>query len=101
MTFDERVWEMCRRIPRGKVTTYKAIADALDTRAYRAVGNALNRNPHWPEVPCHRVVGSDGSLTGFARGIEEKKRLLEREGVTLNGDRVDLKRFFWRIRAMS
>jgi methylated-DNA-[protein]-cysteine S-methyltransferase len=96
MTFDERVWNLCRSIPKGKVTTYKAIAEALGTKAYRAVGNALNRNPHWPDVPCHRVVGSDGKLTGFARGIEEKKRLLENEGVRVVGDRVDLHSYSWR-----
>jgi methylated-DNA-[protein]-cysteine S-methyltransferase len=48
----------------------------------------LNKNPYAPAVPCHRVVGSDGSLTGFAGGIEKKKELLEKEGVAMRGDRV-------------
>lgn len=91
--FDERVYAVCRQVPRGKVTTYAAIARALDSRAYRAVGGALRRNPYAPHVPCHRVVGSDGCLTGFAGGLPEKKRMLESEGVAVEKGRVDLSRF--------
>ncbi len=91
--FDERVYALCRQVPRGKVTTYAAIARALDSRAYRAVGGALRRNPYAPHVPCHRVVGSDGRLTGFAGGLPEKKRMLESEGVAVENGRVDLSRF--------
>ena len=72
MTFNQKVWAMTARIPKGTVTTYAAIAKALGTKAYRAVGNALNRNPYAPGVPCHRVVGSTGALTGFAGGLERK-----------------------------
>ena len=91
MSFNQKVWTITARIPRGKVVTYCDIAKALNTKAYRAVGNALNRNPYAPEVPCHRVVGSDGSLTGFAGGLAKKLQLLTEEGVALRAnDRVDL-----------
>ena len=90
MNFNQKVWALTARIPRGKVATYADIAKALKTRGFRAVGNALNRNPYAPQVPCHRVVGSNGSLTGFAGGIAAKKRMLEDEGVRFAGDRVDL-----------
>src|ERR1051325_5320408 len=83
MSFKEKVWALTARVPKGQVTTYKAIARKLNTRAYRAVGNALNRNPYSPAVPCHRVVGSDGSLTGFAGGLAKKQRMLAREGITI------------------
>ena len=92
MSFNEKVWAICARVPRGKVTTYAAIARKLGTVAYRAVGNAMNKNPYAPRVPCHRVVGSDGSLTGFAAGIEKKKRLLKAEGVVFANGKVDLKK---------
>jgi methylated-DNA-[protein]-cysteine S-methyltransferase len=88
MTFNERVWALTCRVPVGRVTTYRHIAQALQTRAYRAVGQALHRNPHAPAVPCHRVVGSTGKLTGYAGGLEKKKRLLRAEGVPMAGDRV-------------
>jgi methylated-DNA-[protein]-cysteine S-methyltransferase len=91
MSFNEKVWAICARVPKGKVTTYAAIARKLGTVAYRAVGNAMNKNPYAPRVPCHRVVGSDGSLTGFAAGIEKKKRLLKAEGVIFVNGKVDLK----------
>ena len=87
-SFSEKVWEMCKMVPMGKVTTYKEIAHALGTRAYRAVGNALNKNPHAPIVPCHRVVKSDGALGGFAKGSRKKAELLEKEGVTIEAGRV-------------
>lgn len=90
MSFSQKVWAMTRRIPRGRVATYAQIARALNCRGPRAVGQALNRNPHAPQVPCHRVVGSDGRLTGFAGGLDAKRRLLESEGVNVQGERVIL-----------
>jgi len=97
MNFDEKVWNLCKRIPKGKVTTYKDIAEKLHTKAYRAVGGALNRNPFWPDVPCHRVVGSDGSLTGFASGLGKKKILLINEGIEIKNNKIDLKKYMKKI----
>ena len=83
MTFNQKVWALCARVPAGKVTTYAEIAKALKSKGYRAVGNALNKNPYSPAVPCHRVVGSTGNLTGFAGGLAKKKAMLAKEGVEL------------------
>jgi methylated-DNA-[protein]-cysteine S-methyltransferase len=90
MTFDQKVWAVTARIPAGRVVTYADVAHALGTKAYRAVGSALHRNPYAPRVPCHRVVGKDGSLTGFAGGLDKKRRLLEAEGVPCANGRVCL-----------
>ena len=90
MTFNERVWALTAQIPAGKVVTYGDIAYAMGSKGARAVGNALNKNPYAPGVPCHRVVGSDGSLTGFAGGLAKKERLLSTEGVQVAGGRADL-----------
>jgi methylated-DNA-[protein]-cysteine S-methyltransferase len=91
MNFNQKVWAITARVPKGKVVTYGDIAKALKTRAYRAVGNALNRNPYAPAVPCHRVVGSDGSLTGFAMGVDKKLQMLTKEGVKFRDTgRVDM-----------
>ena len=81
MTFNQKAWTLCARIPRGQVATYADLARALNTHAYRAVGNAMNKNPYAPKVPCHRVVGSDGSLTGYAGGLAKKRRMLAEEGI--------------------
>ena len=94
MTFNERVWALTAQVPAGRVTTYAEIARRMGTRGYRAVGHALGRNPYAPAVPCHRVVGSDGRLTGFAGGLDRKRELLEGEGVPLVNGRADLKRCF-------
>ena len=88
MNFNQKVWALTARIPAGKVTTYARIAQALGSKGYRAVGNALNKNPYAPAVPCHRVVGSNGSLTGFAGGLDKKERLLVEEGVACDNRRA-------------
>ncbi|MBS3165037.1 MGMT family protein [Candidatus Woesearchaeota archaeon] len=88
MRFDERVWKLTARVPRGKVTTYRELARAMGNRAYRAVGNALNRNPHAPVVPCHRVVKASGELGGFAGGTATKARMLRQEGITVEHGRI-------------
>ncbi len=93
LTFEQKVWTITSRIPRGKVATYRWVARQLHCKAYRAVGRALGRNPYAPGVPCHRVVGSNGSLTGFAGGIPKKRELLISEGVQLTGDKVRLAEF--------
>lgn len=84
--FEQRVYSAVSKIPRGFVATYSAIAAACGSGSARAVGQALRKNPFAPEVPCHRVVRSDGSLGGFfgktSHGaLWKKRRLLEAEGV--------------------
>ncbi len=98
--FQEKVYSFLKKVPRGKVTTYKEIGNALgkDGNVYRAIGQALNKNPFAPTVPCHRVVCSDGSLGGFAHGPLAKKKLLAAEGVTVSlGKIVDFEKKLWRF----
>ena len=82
--FRLRVWELLREIPYGSLTSYGAIAEKLRAAGIkaspRAVGGAVGANPVSIIVPCHRVIGSDGSLTGYAGGLETKKALLRLEG---------------------
>ena len=78
--FEEAVYAVVRRIPKGRTRSYRWVAEQLGNPGLaRAVGNALNRNPYAPEVPCHRVIHADGSLGGFARGVARKRALLLRE----------------------
>lgn len=86
--FQKAVWEVLLDIPRGSVTTYGAIAERLSRRwgrkvSPRAVGGAVGRNPISILVPCHRVVGADGRLTGYAGGVERKAWLLRHEGAAV------------------
>ncbi len=82
--FQLRVWEELARIPRGTVITYAELAArAGRPGAARAVGAAVGRNPISIVIPCHRVVGSDGTLTGYAGGVERKAFLLALEGAAL------------------
>ncbi|PHS10770.1 MAG: cysteine methyltransferase [Kordia sp.] len=78
--FQKRVWKSLNEITYGKTTTYLKQARLLgDEKAIRAVATANGKNPFWIVLPCHRVVGSDGSLTGYAGGLWRKKWLLEHE----------------------
>lgn len=86
--FQNKVYELCKKIPKGKVTTYKIIAEKLGTKAYRAVGTALNKNPFAPKVPCHRVINSNGFIGQFAKGINAKVRLLKSEGLCIRKNRI-------------
>jgi len=78
--FQQRVWAMLREIPYGETTTYGTIARELgDPKTVRAVGLANGRNPIAVIIPCHRVIGADGSLTGFGGGLDRKRALLDHE----------------------
>ena len=78
--FQKKVWKQLEQIPFGKTVSYLDLTKTLgDVKAIRAVANANGKNPLWIIVPCHRVIGSDGSLTGYAGGLHRKQWLLEHE----------------------
>lgn len=79
--FQQQVWSALRAVPRGETTTYAALARTLDRpNAFHPVGAAVGRNPISLFIPCHRALGSDGSLTGYAGGLGRKRWLLDHEG---------------------
>jgi methylated-DNA-[protein]-cysteine S-methyltransferase len=92
-TFQEKVYALLRQVPAGQVTTYRELAKALHSKAYRAVGRALRDNPYAPVVPCHRVVYSDGFIGGYKGVLQgtpilEKIAWLKQEGVLVKNNRV-------------
>jgi methylated-DNA-[protein]-cysteine S-methyltransferase len=98
MKFEQKVWRLIEKIPRGKVTTYKIIAEKLGTRAYRAVGTACRNNSNAPKVPCHRVVNYDGKIGGYAYGKKNKIQLLASENVKItNGKIENFKEFLFKF----
>ena len=87
--FQIAVWRACAKIPKGRVSTYAEIAKAIGkSGAARAVGNALNQNPHAPHVPCHRVVKSDGNVGGFVHGSKKKIELLRKDGIEIEKGQI-------------
>ncbi len=97
MNFNEKCYSVLRKVPRGKVTTYKELAKALKSKAYRAVGNAMNKNPYAPRVPCHRVVQSNGKVGGFASGTKKKAEMLKKEGIEIVNGKIDLKKYLYKF----
>jgi O-6-methylguanine DNA methyltransferase len=87
--FAKAVLEATRKVPRGRITTYGEIAKIIGRpKAGRAVGNALNKNPYAPVVPCHRVVKVDGKIGGFNKGAKAKIKILESEGIKVEKNKV-------------
>ena len=84
--FQVKVWKYLKTIPKGKVKTYKEVAVGIKMpKSARAVANACARNPYAPQIPCHRVIRSDGGLGGYSSigGVKTKKRMLKKEGFLL------------------
>jgi O-6-methylguanine DNA methyltransferase len=99
-SFKEKVYALTRQIPKGKVATYGQLAKlAGNPKGQRAVGVFMKTNSDAPHTPCHRVVASDGSLTGYsgAGGINKKKEMLALEGIKFKGEKVDLGVSLWRL----
>ncbi|MFL2903135.1 MAG: methylated-DNA--[protein]-cysteine S-methyltransferase [Candidatus Pelagibacter sp.] len=85
-SFQLKVWNYLKKIPKGKVKTYLEVAKAIGKpRSFRAVANALGRNPYSPEIPCHRVIRSDGKIGGYSGkgGIKKKIQLLKSENIII------------------
>lgn len=87
--FEQVLYEKLKEVPKGCLTTYGDLALAVGRpSSARAVGNAMNKNPFAPTVPCHRVVRSDGQIGGFAQGTNSKIKLLKKEGIEIKNNRV-------------
>ena len=77
--FQQKVYNVVKKIPKGKVLTYQQVAQKIgNPKSYRAVGNALNKNKN-PQVPCHRVIRSDGKIGGYNKGTDLKIKILRKE----------------------
>ncbi len=101
-SFHSLVYDKLRKVPRGKITTYKALAKAAGSKAYRAVGTAMNKNPYGfaegGDVPCHRVVNSDGRVGKFASGTVNKIKILTEEGIPIkDGKIVDFEKYLYKF----
>lgn len=99
----KKAYELLKTVPPGRVTTYKALATALHTKGYRAIGQFMKRNPYAPRVPCHRVVRSDGTIGGFmgkmsGKEIQKKIALLASEGIRVQHNTlVDFTRVYYMV----
>ena len=99
-TFQDKVLDLVKKIPKGKVTTYKEIAYSLGHRGYRSVGQALKNNPRPVKIPCHRVVCADGSLGGYCGEMDSQKKLdlLKKEGVHFEDGKIkDFENYFLKL----
>lgn len=84
----EKIYQLLRQVPLGKVTTYGEIANKLGSKAYRAVGKIVGQNRDIPNTPCHRVVRSNGDISGYAFGVDKKIELLKSEGIAIKNEKI-------------
>jgi len=88
MGFRTQCYQLVSKIPKGKISTYKEIGLALNTKAYRSIGGIMAKNPNLIAVPCHRVIKSDGGVGGYALGVNKKIKLLQGEGLIIENNRI-------------
>lgn len=97
MEFQKKVFNAVKKISEGKVATYAQIAEIINKpKAARGVGNALNKNTD-PEMPCHRVIRSDGKVGGFRKGARVKIKKLQKEGIKIYNGKIDLKKYLFKF----
>ncbi len=96
LSFNEKVYFYCKKIPKGKVSTYKKIALLINSpKSFRAVGNALNKNKNTKTIPCHRVIKSDGTVGGYAFGTNKKAKILKSEGIEIINNKINLQKYLY------
>jgi methylated-DNA-[protein]-cysteine S-methyltransferase len=92
MKFNEKIYELCKKIPKGKVSTYKLIGDKLNSKAYRAIGQALKHNKHPNEIPCFKIIKNNGQIGGYSgnnpKNISKKIKLLNKEGIKVKNNKI-------------
>ena len=93
LSFSQQCYNLLKQVPKGKVTTYQAIAKALKSKAFRAVGTAMKNNPNAPIVPCHRVINSNGNIGNYNLGQDKKIHLLKKEGIEIINNKIDLNKY--------
>lgn len=90
---NNQIYNLVKKIPKGKVSSYKSIAKVLGINSYRAIGKSLSKN-YDSSIPCHRVIYSNGSISGYNRGINLKKQKLIQEGIEIKNNKINKKFFF-------
>ena len=95
--FQKKVLDITKQMPCEKITTYKIIGQKMNTKAYRAIWQALTRNPYAPTIPCHRVVSSNWGIGGYAFWVEKKIQILKEEWISvLDGEIIDFEKRLWK-----
>ncbi len=102
MHFSEKVYTLCKTIPKGNISTYKILAEKLNTQAYRAVGQALKNNPSPETIHCFKIVKSNGDIGGYCGSgrdnVKKKIKKLKEEGIEVKKGKIDLNKYLFRFK---
>lgn len=91
--FNEKIYEKLRLVPFGKVITYKELSRSVNSKAYRAVGNLMKKNKFPDEIPCFKVVRSNGEIGEYSLGVKEKIKRLKKENIEVENNKINLKKY--------
>ena len=94
-TFNEKIYEKLKKVPKGKVISYKKLAESIGSKAYRAVGSAMRNNKDTINIPCYKVIMSTGEIGDYSShgGVKEKIRSLKRDGIKIKNNKIDLGKY--------
>ena len=94
----EEVYKKLKEIPRGKIITYKELAKSVNSKAYRTIGTILKTNIDLKNIPCYKVIKSDGGIGKYQKGIKNKIKLLKRDGIKIKNNKIDLKKYLYKMK---
>lgn len=97
MEFNQKVYNLLLKIPKGKVSTYKEIAKALNCKAYMAVGNTLNKNKFPEKYPCYKIINSSGNLGGYSKGLKLKIKKLKKDRIIIENNKINLDKYLYKF----
>ena len=99
MNLKDKIYSKLKQVPKGKVITYKDLAKAVNSKAYRFVGSCMAKNSEPAKIPCYKVVCSDGRIGNYSAkgGIKKKIQLLKKDGIIVKNGKVDLKKYGWKL----
>jgi|SRR3989344_3071076 len=96
-SFNEKIYEKLKLVPFGKVVTYKNLANAINSKAYRAVGNVMKKNKDPKNIKCFKVIKSNGEIGNYSLGRKEKIKRLRKENIEIKNNKIDLEKYGYRL----
>lgn len=101
MNISSKVYELCKKIPHGRISTYREIAHKLNSKAYRAVGQVLKKNKNPDKVPCFKIIKTNGKIGGYCgsnpNNVKKKIKLLRKEGIIIKDGKIDISKYLYKF----
>lgn len=94
----EKIYQKLKQVPKGKITTYRELAHSINSKAYRLIGTFMKTNKDPKNIPCHKVIKSDGSIGNYSQGIKKKIQLLKKDKIEIKNNKIDLEKYLFKFK---